>query len=35
MFGKDGKLHPEEWHFQTAAGNGIEITGRANPINES
>ncbi len=35
MFGKDGKLLSEEWHFPTAAGNGLEIPGGANPINES
>ncbi|CAH1204516.1 MR_MLE domain-containing protein [Candidatus Nitrotoga sp. BS] len=25
MFGNGGMLRPEEWHFQNAAGNGLEI----------
>lgn len=25
MFGKDGILRPDEWHFTDAAGNGLEI----------
>jgi L-Ala-D/L-Glu epimerase len=29
MFGKGGMLCPEEWHFPTATGNGLEIKERA------
>ena len=29
MFGRDGVLRPEEWHFSTATGNGLGIKGRA------
>ncbi|MFZ1766047.1 MAG: enolase C-terminal domain-like protein [Candidatus Nitrotoga sp.] len=31
MFGNGGMLRPEEWHFQNAAGNGLEIKGQNDP----